>query len=130
MNQQDILTKLHDLKGNIQDLFAKVRREKDTAESTDDEVGFDAANGGDNYLDDLPLTINRDEEPSVTYYTTENSEFARGAEKTTPRGIDSFGERDTFSFEEADDFQTNRDRNQNSDLSKRFYTSGLDMEDL
>lgn len=130
MNQQDIFSKLHDLKGNIQHLLAKVRHDKDADATTDEELGFDAAGGEDNYLDDLPLTINRDAGPSVTYYTTENSEFARGAEKTAPRGIDSFGEKDTFSFDEADDFQTNRDRNQNSDLSKRFYTNGLNMEDL
>lgn len=59
----------------------------------------------------------------VTYYDTENSEFSRGAPKTTPQGgLDSFGEKDTFDFDEADEFQTNRDRNQNSDLAQRFRT--------
>ena len=118
MNQQDILHKLSGLKGNIQHLLSKKHRSSEEVE----EMEFD---GADNFIDDLPLTINRDPSPGVKFYTTENAEVARGAEKENARGIDSFGEKDTFDFDEADDFQTNRDRKQNSDLDKRFYTGGL-----
>lgn len=104
MNQQEILTKLQDLKGNIQHLLSKVGRNDKNDSVNHDDVEFYAADGEDNYIDDLPLTINRESGPSVKYYTTENSEFARGADKETPKGIDSFGERDTYSFEEADDY--------------------------
>lgn len=45
-------------------------------------------------------------------------------------GIDSFGEQSEFDEEEANEHQTNRDRKQNSDLAKRFYTGGMDLEDL
>lgn len=128
MNQSEILSKLSDLKGNLQHLLSRVNRHE-KADTIEEEEEIEVS-GEDNYVDDLPLTLIRDSGPSVTYYTTENSEFARGAPKEAPRGIDSFGERDTFSFEEADDFQTNRDRNQNSDLSKRFYTDGMDLDDL
>lgn len=127
MNQHEILSKLSDLKGNLQHLISRVHRHDKSSAVEDATV---EVSGDDNYVDDLPLTLNREAGPSVKYYTTENSEFARGAEKEAPRGIDSFGERDTFSFEEADDFQTNRDRNQNSDLSQRFYTDGLNFDGL
>jgi hypothetical protein len=79
-------------------------------------------------IDDLPLTITKDPGPGVKYSYTENSEFARGAEKTEAVGIDSFGEKDTFDPDEADDHQDYRNRNQNSDLSQRYYTRGLDAE--
>ena len=126
MNQHELITKLNDLRGNFQNLFGqKIQRllKKDTGVEEDVEMETDP------YLDDLPLTLNRDPSPGITYYPTENSEFARGAATEIPRGIDSFGEEDTFEFEEADDYQTNRDRKQNSDLSKRFYTSGLHLDD-
>jgi hypothetical protein len=80
-------------------------------------------------IDDLPLTITKDPGPGVKYTYTENSEFARGAEKEAAFGIDSFGEKDTYDFEEADDYQDFRNRKQNSDLSKRYYTGGLDNQD-
>jgi hypothetical protein len=75
-------------------------------------------------MDDLPLTLNKDRGPGIRYSYTENSEFARGAEKEEAIGIDSFGEEDTFDPEEIDEHQTFRDRKQNSDLSERFYTHG------
>lgn len=80
-------------------------------------------------IDDLPLTITKDPAPGVKYSYTENSEFARGAEKEAAIGIDSFGEKDTFDFDEADDYQDLRNRKQNSDLSKRYYTGGLENQD-
>lgn len=80
MNQHEILTKLSDLKGNLQHLFTK--RSGVTKIEADDDV--------DNFVDDLPLTLNRDEGPGVSYYDTENSEFSRGKRKEKARGIDSF----------------------------------------
>lgn len=72
--------------------------------------------------EDLPLTLNKDPGPGVRYDYTENSEFARGAPKSAAHGIDSFGEKDTFDPREIDENQTYRDRKQNSDLNKRYYT--------
>lgn len=69
-------------------------------------------------------------EDHVKFNYTENSEFAKARERAPAVGIDKFDEQDTFDPDEADDYQTNRDRNQNSDLSKRFFTHGLDVEDL
>lgn len=130
MNQHELIAKWNDLRGNFQNLFGqKIQRllKKDSAH--EDEVEGIETQKSDPYLDDLPLTLNRDPSPGITFYPTENSEFARGAATEIPRGLDSFGEEDTFEFEEADDYQTNRDRKQNSDLSKRFYTSGLHLDD-
>lgn len=80
--------------------------------------------------DDLELTLNRDSGPGVRYSYTENSEFARGAEKEQAIGIDSFGEEDTFDPKEADEHQDYRNRKQNSDLSRRFFTGGMDLNKL
>ena len=87
MNQHEILTKLSDLKGNLQHLFAKRQNSRNedvtTMEADADEV--------DNFVDDLPLTMARDAGPSgVSYYSTENSEFSRGARKEKAHGIDKF----------------------------------------
>ncbi len=77
-------------------------------------------------VDDLPLTIIKDPGPGIKYNYTENSEFSLGAPKTGAHGIDKFGdEKDTFDFEEADDYQDERNRNQNSDLSQRYFTRGM-----
>jgi hypothetical protein len=133
MNQHDIIEKLSDLKGNLQNFLGKfsVKSDKDERDSEEEpqDLAYDDQ-GVDNYIDDLPLTINKDPEPGVKYYATENSEFSRDKPKIKAHGIDSFGERDTFDIEEADDYQTDRDRHQNSDLAKRFYTGGMDVEDL
>lgn len=72
--------------------------------------------------------IEEGDREGVKFYDTENSTFARGAEKVIPKGIDSFGEQDTFDPDEADDHQTMRDRNQNSDLTQRFGSRGLDVD--
>ncbi len=63
----------------------------------------------------------------MKYCYTETSAFAAGAVKTEAVGIDSFGEEDTFDPEEADEHQDMRNRNQNSDLSSRFYTNGMNI---
>ena len=84
MNQHEILTKLNDLKGNLQHLFAK------RSSSNNAEVNTAEADEVDNFVDDLPLTLARDAGPGVTYYDTENSQFALGARKEKARGIDKF----------------------------------------
>lgn len=98
-------------------------------QESSNELRFDNE-GLDNYVDDLPLTLSRENKPGVRFYSTENSELARRANRSDAEGIDSFGEPDTFSFDEADDFQTELDRKQNSNLSERYYTGGLDRHDL
>jgi hypothetical protein len=80
-------------------------------------------------IDDLPLTLAKDPGPGIKYGYTDNSEFARGADKVPARGIDSFGEEDTFDLDEADDHQDYRNRRQNSDLNQRFFTRGMDIND-
>lgn len=92
MNQQELLSKLSDLKVNIQHLLEKRSHRKVKGHSSSETEHMDEEEGHDNYLDDLPLTINRDPSPGIKFYTTENSEFARGAEREVARGIDSFGE--------------------------------------
>jgi hypothetical protein len=118
MNQEAFMEKFSGLKGILHKIMHKNKRH-----NVDE-------NGVDNYIDDLSLTINREEGPGVKFYSTENAEVANGAQKADAYGIDSFGEQDTFTIEEADDYQTDRDRHQNSDLSKRFYTGGMDLDSL
>lgn len=102
----------------------KLHRVKDHDVKPDD-IHIDNYHYESHRIDDLPLTLMKDPGPGIKYSYTENSEFARDAEKTEAVGIDSFGEEDTFDPDEADDHQTFRDRNQNSDLSERFFTRGL-----
>lgn len=106
----------------VQKKFNKMR----TDEVSREDIRIDNYQYESHRIDDLPLTLNKDPGPGIKYSYTENSEFARGAEKTEAYGIDSFGEKDTFDPDEADEHQDYRNRNQNSDLSERFYTSGLD----
>lgn len=128
MNQQEILTKLLGLKSNLKTFWVKKKGlNLSRPNSLLDGVTDDYAN----QEDDLPLTLSKEDGPGgVTYYSTENSEFSRGAPKQDAKGLDSFGEQDTFDFEEADDYQTNRDRNQNSDLSKRYKTDGMNLDEF
>jgi hypothetical protein len=81
VDKHELLTKLSGWKNNLQNRFSK----KKILMKNEDE-------GFDHYLDDLPLTINRDPGPGVTFYTTENSEFSRGLPKGLPKNIDSFSE--------------------------------------
>lgn len=127
MNQEEIMEKFTGIKGIVQKFMHKNKRPN--FDVSENDLRFDE-NGLDNYVDDLPLTLNREEGPGVTFYSTENAEVANGAKKADAHGIDSFGEQDTFSIEEADDYQTDRDRHQNSDLSQRFYTGGMDLNNL
>src|SRR5436190_1769796 len=99
MNQHELITKLNGLKTNFQHLISKLKTHPTDEDISDDEN----IDGIDNFVDDLPLTLTRDPSPDIKFYTSENSEISRGANKTKPRGIDSFGEENTFDFDEADD---------------------------
>jgi hypothetical protein len=135
MIENEIFGRLTQLKHNVQHFFGESRyflkeklhklREKEVHPIHIDNYHYES-----HHIDDLPLTLNKDPSPGVRFYSTENSEAARGAEKADAHGIDSFGEKDTFDIEEADDYQDFRNRNQNSDLSQRFYTRGLKSDDL
>jgi hypothetical protein len=92
MNQHEIMSKLSAFKINLQNLVGTNVRRLFKSDSPADEMNFLEEDGEDNYLDDLPLTINRDPSPGIKFYPTENSEFARGASKQVPIGIDSFKE--------------------------------------
>ena len=128
MDQQEILTKLLSFKGNLKTLWIKKKGKK---LSRPNALIDGATDDYSSLEDDLPLTLSRESGPGgITYYSTENSEFARGAPKQDAKGIDSFGEENTFDFEEADDYQTNRDRNQNSDLAKRYKTDGMNLDEF
>jgi hypothetical protein len=106
----------------------KLNKTKDHDVSPED-VHIDNYQYESHRIDDLPLTLNKDPGPGIKYDYTENSEFARGAEKVEAFGIDSFGEEDTFDPEEADEHQDYRNRKHNSDLSDRFYSPGLDIKE-
>ena len=105
MNQQDILNKLSDLKGNIQHLLSKGHRNERITVEDEDE------NGADNYVDDMPLTILHEEGPGVSYNFTENSEFANGAKKEMAHGIDRFGDEGDVEIILDDHFQNDGMRN-------------------
>lgn len=143
MLSEQILGRLGHLKNNVHHLvdrlnekdFSKVRGNlsrllsKKKKKMTPEQIHIDNYQYESHRIDDMPLTLTKDPAAGVKYSYTENSEFARGAEKTQAVGIDKFGdEEDTFDIEAADDYQDNRIRNQNSDLSKRFYTDGLDID--
>jgi hypothetical protein len=105
----------------------KIHRAKEH-ELTPSDIHIDNYHYESHRIDDLPLTLNKDPGPGIKYSYTENSEFARGAEKIEAFGIDSFGEEDTFDPDEADEGQDYRNRKHNSDLSQRYFTGGLDHD--
>lgn len=82
-----MLSTWHDFKNNMQ-YFWRTFLDTNTFHESEDDI--------DNDMDDLPLTLNKDEGPSVTYDFTENSEYARDQPKGPAFGIDSFGEDETF----------------------------------
>jgi hypothetical protein len=114
--------KLSDVSHLVQGKFQKMRHN----EVAPDDINIENFQYESHRMDDLQLTLNKDPGPGVKYDYTENSEFARGAEKTEAFGLDSFGEEDTFDPDELDEQQDYRNRKQNSDLSDRFYSPGLD----
>jgi hypothetical protein len=115
--------KISDVSHKVQEKLHKLKHEDDVSPH---DIHIENYQYESHRIDDMPLTMTKDPGPGIKYSYTENSEFARGAEKTEAVGIDSFGEEDTFDPEEADEHQTFRDRKQNSDLSQRYYTGGLD----
>ena len=144
---EDLVTKINQLKGNIQNLWDKLSendfelaRQKIKNVSTKVQEKLSSLSSSTSgyeddddhkYADDLPLTINHETSPGegVAYYTTENNPLAIGAKRVEAAGIDKFGdEKDTFDIEEANDGQDFRNRKQNSDLSDRFYSPGLDLD--
>lgn len=115
----------------ISNVMEKIARIRDHQVKPED-IHIDNYHYESHRMDDLPLTLNKDPGPGIKYSYTENSEFARGADKTEAVGIDSFGEEDTFDPDEADEHQDYRNRKQNSDLNQRYFTRGLNTknEDL
>lgn len=147
MLNDEIMGRLNHLKNNVQHFWGKfsehdfemarkkisevshrvtgkIQQMKDHEDVKPSDIQIDNYHYESHRVDDLPLTLNKDPGPGIRYSHTENSEFARGAEKEDAYGIDSFGEEDTFDPEEVSEHQTFRDRKQNSDLSERFYTHG------
>lgn len=118
-------------RNSVSNFIEKISHARDRKVKPDD-IHIDNYHYESHRIDDLPLTLNKDPGPGIKYSYTENSEFARGAEKTEAHGIDSFGEQDTFDPEEADEHQDYRNRNQNSDLNQRYFTHGMkaDKDDL
>jgi hypothetical protein len=133
MSQEDFLGRWEHLKDNVQHLWGNVTHLVQETfqqirhhEVAPDDINIENYQYESHRMDDLQLTLNKDPGPGVKYDYTENSEFSRGQEKTEAFGLDSFGEEDTFDPDEADDHQDYRNRKQNSDLSDRYYTPGLD----
>jgi len=91
MSQHEILSKLSEFKGNIQQLFSQALRDLRAQKIKKVAKSKDAV---DVYMDDLPLTLSRDPGPNIKFYPTENSKFAKGASKEVPRGLDRFDERE------------------------------------
>lgn len=129
MLNEGIMGRFADLKNNVQHLlhkFSDARKSKQGKSVSPDDIQIENYQYESHRMDDLPLTIIKDPGPGVKYSYTENSEFARDAEKTQAVGIDSFGEEDTFTPEEASDHQDYRNRKHVSDLSDRYHTGGLE----
>lgn len=129
MLNAEIMGRINHLKDNVQNLlhkFSDSRKSKKGKSVSPDDIHIDNYEYESHRVDDLPLTLMKDPGPGIKYNYTENSEFARGAEKTEAFGIDSFGEEDTFTPDEADEHQDYRNRKHISDLSDRFHTGGLE----
>lgn len=131
MLNQEIMGRISHLKNNVQHLLqklsdSKMLKSKSNRGVSPEDIHIDNYQYESHRIDDMPLTIIKDPGPGIKYSYTENSEFARGAEKTEAVGIDSFGEEDTFEPDEADEHQDYRNRKHTSDLSDRFYTRGME----
>jgi hypothetical protein len=124
--KEEIGQKLGNLKGTVKNKLKKItgsspvsRQMKKDTNSENVPLAGDAIN-----LD----TLDEEDRSQVEFYDTENSQAARGAEKSVAHGIDSFEEKDGIDPDEADEHQTYHDRNHSSDLSDRYYTRGLDVD--
>ncbi len=140
MRNDELLGRWNHLKNNVQHLWGKfsekdfeaakkklsdvghlvqgkLHRIKDHDVSPED-IHIDNYHYETHRMDDMPLTLNKDPGPGIKYSYTENSEFARGAEKAQAVGIDSFGEANTYDPEsdEDDDFRIRRGLNSGRDL--------------
>lgn len=131
MLNDEIMGRITHLKNNVQHLLhkfsdSKMMKGRKAQSVSPEDIHIDNYQYESHRVDDMPLTIIKDPGPGIKYSYTENSEFARGAEKAEAVGIDSFGEEDTFTPDEADEFQDYRNRKHTSDLSDRFHTGGLE----
>lgn len=139
MLNDEILGRWHHLKNNVQHFWGKLSendfelvqkkisgfkqslsgKEKDKVRP--DQIKIENYHYESHRVDDLQLTLNKDPGPGIRYSYTENSEFARGAEKEEAIGIDKFGdEKDTFDLGEADELENLWNRSHQSHLSDRF----------
>jgi hypothetical protein len=74
-------------------------------------------------IDDMPLTLAKDSRPGIKYGLTDNSRFARGADKVVAVGIDSFGEENVYN-PEGDEHQDFLKRNSSQDLDQGHFSHG------
>lgn len=127
MINEELLGRWSHLKNSVQHYWNNFSTRKIKAKRAikPEDIHIDNYRYESHRIDDMPLTITKDPGPGVKYSFTENSEFARGADKVAAHGIDSFGEEDTFDPDEADEHQDFRNRKQNSDLSQRYHSPGL-----
>lgn len=106
MLNDEIIGRWHHLKNNMQHYWARFSERdflhhKDAhKESSPPPIHIDNYQYESHRVDDLELTLNKEAGPGIKYGYTDNSEYARGAEKVASRGIDHFGEEDTFDPDE------------------------------
>lgn len=94
--------RINELKGSIHALWDKMKKTDDGDDMVSDEtVETDYEN---NFEDDMPLRLAREDGPGVRYYATENNPMSIGAEKVEAAGIDSFGEDDSIDPEQEKPF--------------------------
>jgi hypothetical protein len=117
MINNELLGRWNHLKNNMQHIWGKfsetkfsevshlvqesIHKLRDHDDVTPKDIHIDNYQYESHRIDDLPLTLNKDPGPGIKYNYTENSEYARGAEKAPAHGIDSFGEDDSFDPEEG-----------------------------
>ncbi len=110
-------------RNGVSHIIAKFQRLRDH-EVKPHDVPIDNYHYESHRIDDMPLTLAKDSGPGVKYGHTDNSEFARGADKVAAVGIDSFGEDDTFDPDDADEHRDFLKRNPNPDLDQRYFSHG------
>lgn len=96
MLNEEIVGRWHHLKENMQHYWSKLSDKKKMPLP----IHIDNHHYESHRVDDLELTMNKDPGPGIKYGYTDNSEYARGAEKVAARGIDHFGEEDSFDPDE------------------------------
>ncbi len=107
----------------VSQVFAKFQRLRDH-EVKPHDVHIDNYHYESHRIDDMPLTMAKDPGPGIKYGLTDNSRFARGADKVAAVGIDSFGEDNAFNPDEGDEHQDFLKRNSTSDLDQGYFSHG------